>query len=134
MRVPLPRLWFGIAASPAAWTVTLLAGYVGAARGCLPGWPGDRWFGHPGATVLVLSVAMLALAVAGLVVALGNLRRTDDRADHKGMAEMVRTSAPPRSRDRFMALGGASLSALFLLGIVLFALPSIITNVCGEAR
>ena len=134
MKVPLPRLWFGIAASPAAWTVMLLAGYAGAARGCLPGWPGARRLGHPSATVLELSAAMLALAVAGLVVALGNLRRTDDHGHHKGLAEMVRTSAPPRSRDRFMALGGATLSALFLLGVVLFALPSIITNVCGEAR
>jgi hypothetical protein len=39
-----------------------------------------------------------------------------------------------RGRARFMALAGVVMSSLFVLGIVLFALPPLFVNWCNQAR
>jgi hypothetical protein len=101
----LPRLWFGLVAAPAAWTVAELVGYIVASNDCSRGNP----------VVVGLSALMAVLAAAGLFVALRNL----------GAGE---------SRERFMALSGVLVSALLLLNIVYFGVPPFLVNPCSGAR
>lgn len=101
----LSRLWFGLVAAPAAWTVAELAGYVIASNDCSRG----------SSTVVGLSALMAVLAAAGLFVALRNLRAGE-------------------TRERFMALAGVLVSGLLLLNIVYFGVPPFLVNSCSGGR
>lgn len=132
------RLWFGVVAAPAAWTVAELAGYVLAARSCEPGWNGLDAYGvtnvRPWTAALVLALALIA--ATGLYVALENLRHTGGtppRSEH-ARADSTGDPAAVWSRVRFMAIAGVLSSALFLLGTVLFGLPPLIVNACVQTR
>ncbi len=118
---PLRRLWFGVVAAPSAWVLCEVAGYPLGATGCAAGGAG-----HPAFRVIVISAAMFGLGLAGLLVAIDNLRHTG--------AEASTTPASATSRARFMAAGGTGLSALFLFGIVLFGIPPLLTNPCTAIR
>lgn len=123
------RLWFGIAAAPAAWSLTELAGYALASGVCAS--PS----GHPVAAVLPLASVTIALGVAGFVIAFGNVRRTNPTQPDGDEYPMTRTElAVVPSRVRFMALGGLMASSLFLAGTVLFAIPSLVVHGCAGAR
>jgi hypothetical protein len=125
--VGLPRLWFGLAAAPLAWMVAELAGYVLAARDCGRWRTGLAAYAVPNAPVVVtaISLAMAALAAAGLAVALGSLRTAD---------RVVPPSDVRAGRARFMSVAGILVSALLLLNIVFFGLPPFLVNACSEAR
>lgn len=121
------RLWAGVALAPAAWSVAELVGYVLVARAC------DRAqasaVAHAGVTQAVVAVVLGVIAVAGLVIAVGNWRRVRDTG------EIEQPGAPPAwGRAHFMALGGVIASSLFVLGIVFFALPPLFMNSCNQVR
>ena len=101
----LSRLWFGLVAAPAAWTVAELAGYIISSNDCSRG----------SSAVVGLSGLMAVLAGAGLFVALRSLRAGE-------------------ARERFMALGGVLVSALLLLNIVYFGVPPFLVNSCSGGR
>ncbi|HEY4101687.1 MAG TPA: hypothetical protein VGM20_12515 [Gemmatimonadales bacterium] len=128
--MPLPsttRLWFGVAAAPAAWAVAEYAGYGFAGRACQP--PA----GHAAAAVLPITVAMIILGAIGVAVAYDNVQRTvPRRADT--MVDAADSRDASVGRTRFMALGGMMASVLFLLGTVFFVLPAIITRGCAGVR
>ncbi|MGH7584014.1 MAG: hypothetical protein ACREL5_12390 [Gemmatimonadales bacterium] len=119
----LARLWIGVAAAPTAWSVAELAGYIGGGRGCWRLWAGIRSIGPTNSSVWVLIVAGItaAAAVGGLLVAAANLRA-------------VPAGSPGASRARFMAVFGTGASALFLFGIVLFAVPPLFNHACIATR
>jgi hypothetical protein len=121
------RLWAGVLLAPAAWSVAELLGYVLVARAC------DRDFptgvAHAGITQDVVAIVLGIIAIVGLVIAISNLRAVGE----------VRDSELPGvptvwGRARFMALAGVVMSALFVLGIVFFALPPLFVNWCNQAR
>jgi hypothetical protein len=125
--IGLRRLWFGVAAAPLAWMVAELAGYVLASRDCGRWQSGLAAHAVPNAPVIVtaISLAMAALAAAGLAVALGGLRTTD---------RVVPPSDVRAGRARFMSVAGVLVSALLLVGIVFFSLPPFLVNACSRAR
>jgi uncharacterized membrane protein YidH (DUF202 family) len=76
-----------------------------------------------------LALVLLAVAVTGLVLAVGSLRTV---RRHRAAAD--REDMPRATRVRFMAFGGVLVSSLFAVGIVLFALPTLIVSACSQAR
>lgn len=119
------RLWFGVAAAPAAWSVAELVGYIGAGRGCLAPTIAGRTFGPASSATwtLVISLLMLTVALAGAVIGVGNFRQTEPHSDD----ELA-------GRTRFMAVVGLGGSALFALGIVLFAVSPLVIHACARVR
>jgi hypothetical protein len=121
------RLWAGVALAPAAWSIAELLGYFLVARACDRGPAGA--VAHAGVAQDVVAVVLGVIAVAGLVIAVGNWKRVRDTG------EMEHTGAPPAwGRAHFMALGGVIASSLFVLGIVFFALPPLFMNSCNQVR
>jgi hypothetical protein len=125
--VRLSRLWFGVVAAPLAWLVAELGGYVLAARDCGRWRTGLAAYAVPNAPLVVvaISLAMAAVAAAGLAASLGNLRALEN---------VVPPNDVRAGRMRFMSVAGILLSALLLLGIVFFGLPAFLVNACSAAR
>jgi len=121
------RLWAGVLLAPAAWTVAELLGYFLVARACDRDPPSG--VAHAGITQDVVAVLLGVIAVAGLVLAISNLRSVGDVGDR----EMPGVPTA-RGRARFMSLAGVVMSSLFVLGIVFFALPPLFVNWCNQAR
>jgi len=121
------RLWAGVLLAPAAWTVAELLGYFLVARACDRDPPSG--VAHAGITQGVVAVLLGVIAVAGLVLAISNLRSVGDVGDR----EMPGVPTA-RGRARFMSLAGVVMSSLFVLGIVFFALPPLFVNWCNQAR
>jgi len=122
------RLWAGMLTAPAAWVLTEGLGYYLAARSCELGAGGVPLEGtaHPAVTQAILSLVALLASGAGLFVSLGNWRAVRSHTAPGDSAEW--------GRAHFMAFGGVLLSVLFLVGIVLFALPAFIVSPCSQAR
>ena len=114
------RLWTGVLAAPAAWLFAEGVGYVVAARMCEPsiGIASSAEATHARTINTIVCLVCLIVALVGLFAAIGNVRSRD----------------ATNGRATFLSLGGAFTSALFTLGIVLFALPALVVNVCNQAR
>ena len=121
------RLWAGVLLAPAAWSVAELVGYFLVARACDRGPAAGA--ARAGVTQDIVAVVLGIIAVAGLVIAIANLRSVGDVGDR----EMPGVPTV-RGRARFMALAGVVMSSLFVLGIVFFALPPLFVNWCNQAR
>ena len=121
------RLWAGVLLAPAAWSVAELLGYFLVARACDRNPP--TGVAHAGITQDVVAVVLGIIAIVGLVIAIANLRSVGDVGDR----EMPGVPAV-QGRARFMSLAGVVMSALFVLGIVFFALPPLFVNWCNQAR
>ena len=121
MGVTTVRLWAGVLAAPAAWLVAEAVGYTVAARICEPsvGLATAPAATHARIVNLIVCAVCLAIAVAGLAAAVANVRDTRTRES---------------GRPSFLAVGGVFSSAVFTAGIALFAVPSLIVNVCNQAR
>jgi len=139
-RLPRPgQLWWGLAASPIAWVLTELVGYPMVARSCEPGARGVGTSGlsHPRAWMVGLTALLAVVAVSGLWAAIASVRATDPA---RASGPSSRPSSSDREwststgRARFMARAGVFVSAIFLGGTVLYALPSLIVNVCAQVR
>lgn len=115
------RMWTGVLAAPTAWLVAEGVGYVVAARMCEPSIAvaSSAEAAHARTANAVVCVICLIVALVGLVAAIGNVREA--RAVENG-------------RGTFLAIGGAFSSALFGVGILLFAVPALVVNVCNQAR
>ncbi len=122
--VPSARLWAGVVLAPVAWSVAELLGYVLVARACDRGT--RSMMAHAGVTQDIVAIGLGIIAVVGLVIAVGNWRRVRDAS--------TAGEQTARGRAHFMALGGVVASALFVLGIVLFALPPLFLNTCDQVR
>lgn len=125
--VTLRRLWAGVLLAPSAWLLAELVGYYLASRSCEPlaGVPLEGT-AHPAMTQVVLAVVLGLVAIVGLVVAIGNWRAAGPEGGDRWLASF--------GRAQFMAFGGMIESALFVLGIVFFALPPLFVSPCSVGR
>jgi hypothetical protein len=123
--VTLPRLWFGVFAAPTAWVAALLLGYVTSctSRDVASG------------ALLVLLAGMLAVALVGLIVAFANWRSLGQVPSPSNVAASDAPAlAPWWGRSRFLAGGGLLTSALFLVGIVFFAISASLAPTCSRMQ
>jgi len=126
--VPMRRLWIGVVAAPTAWLLAELIGYYFSSRNCEPFHGGIPLAGLGAATPthLIVTLALALVGVWGLYVALANWRAL--RGDHSP------GDLPAWGRARFMSFGGVLVSALFVLGMVMFALPGVVVDACSQLR
>ena len=110
------RLWSGVVLAPVAWLCAEGVGYVVSSRVC------ESPSGETALARIVdiaICIVCLLVATAGLVAAIANVRVTS------GGSERSPT---------MLSVGGAFSSALFTIGIILFALPAAIVNACNRVR
>jgi hypothetical protein len=128
-RASLAALWFGLFGAPLAWSVQELVNTPVVGHACFPR---SEPLASPSfhATVgfaLGVSVAMALVALAALLTAASTWRAV--RRGHPG--EHAALLDVGEGRTRFMALAGVLLGAVFLLGIVMHAIPLFILPPCG---
>jgi hypothetical protein len=122
------RLWFGVAASAAAWFVLGLADILLTWAACLHQ---ERLGGasrHPGIlllTVLITIVLFATIVVSG-TVSYRNWRQLSMDADLE--------SAEGRGREEFMALLGVFVSITLGFSVIWLALPLFILDLCMRTR
>jgi len=116
-------LWFGVLGAPLAWTAQLMIAPDVAEIICYPGasrsGAGEVWGWQLESALIGLSAAMLLVAVAALVVAIG-CTRTYRRA----------SDPTPGSRAKWMAYAGVIVSSLFLIGILFGSIPPFMLQAC----
>ena len=115
----VPAQLFGVAAGPAAWIAQLCVNYGLSSYACFPG-DAPRATPPPAAehaVLLLISLACLALALAGLWVSFAGLRRSRADGPPDGMAATV------LSRSRFLAMCGVLSATAFAIAIG-FNIPS----------
>jgi hypothetical protein len=122
------RLWFGFAAAALAWATHGFLSVVISASACQNGAYKWTWISESGVRVLlaVITIALLAVAVAAWVVSFRNWRGLSTRRDL--------IHAEGKRREEFMALGGVFVSTAFVIGIIWGGIPLILINVCRSAR
>jgi hypothetical protein len=113
-------LWFGLLAAPVAWTWQLWLGYGAAEAACAPGTRGGPLGGSSTPAILVVTAAAGVLALLGLLTAVHARRQLGD----------VDRSTTAGGRAAFMAAGGIAVSALFLVLILLGAVPLLALDPC----
>ena len=134
----LGRLWWGVAASPVAWVLTELVGYPMVARSCERSITGGmQGLAHPRVWMVGLTILLAAVAASGVWVAVRNARATTRSAADApppDAYEVTGDRIAPWGRARFMAIAGVFVSSIFLVGTVMYGLPSLIVNVCAQVR
>jgi hypothetical protein len=122
------RLWFGVAASAAAWFVLGLADILLTWAACLQQ---DQLGGasrHPGILLLtvLITIVLFATILASGIVSYRNWRRLSADADLE--------SAEGRGREEFMALLGVFVSLTLGFSVLWLALPLFILDLCVRTR
>ena len=122
--VGLARLWFGLFGAPAAWALQLIASYAIVAHFCFPHTTPvtSPTFGGTHSVAIVVSAALVVVAVLALVVSIRATRATRSDED----AGDVRAG-----RARFMARAGVLVSGIFVYGTIMAALPLLTMRPCA---
>jgi hypothetical protein len=122
------RLWFGVAASAAAWFVLGLTEILLTWAACLHREQLGGASGHPGVLLLtiVITVVLFAIIVASGAVSYRNWRQLSADADLE--------SAEGRGREEFMALLGVFVSLTLGFSTIWLALPLFIIDLCVRTR
>ena len=122
------RLWFGFAASAAAWTGLGIADILITWKACLH----QEQFGgpsaHPGMRTLsfVITLLLLGTAIAAGTMSYRNWRRLS--------GEVRLWDAEGQGRQEFMALIGVFMSLTLGIGILWLGLPLLIIELCVRTR
>ena len=114
----LGLLWYGVLAAPLAWATVIAAGYFLQDAGCPPASSGDIWGVDVSAVSVGVIIVCAAIAAAGAIVALHEIR-------------VARSTEDRRGRAQFMAVAGLLGSLLFLLAIVLSGIAFIPLSSCS---
>jgi hypothetical protein len=122
------RLWFGVAASAAAWFVLGLADILLTWASCLPREQLGGASGHPGIRLLtvLITIVLFSTIVASGIVSYRNWRQLSADADLE--------SAEGRGREEFMALLGIFVSLTLGFSVIWLALPLLILDLCVRTR
>jgi hypothetical protein len=122
------RLWFGVAASVAAWFVLGLADILLTWAACEHREQLGGASGHPGILLLtvLITVVLFATIVASGTVSYRNWRRLS--------ADAGLESAEGRGREEFMALLGVFVSLTLGFSVIWLALPLFIIDLCMRTR
>jgi hypothetical protein len=128
-RVALAALWFGLFGAPTIWSIQLMLNYSLVAHACYPASEplSAPVFGGLRGTVIAASVVALAVALGAAATAWRSWRAT--RQEHRGGEEALLEVG--EGRTRFMALAGLLVSGLFILGVIMNAIPLFIIQPCG---
>ncbi|HEY4132226.1 MAG TPA: hypothetical protein VGM50_16575 [Gemmatimonadaceae bacterium] len=132
------RLWVGVLAAPVAWVIAESVGYVVSSRLCetagviaTSSVTARARIAHFALCLICLFIALIGFGAAlSSVRAVRALRARDDQR----VPENIARDFIHFGRASFMAYGGLFASGLFSLGILLFATPGIVVNVCNQAR
>ncbi|HET6580196.1 MAG TPA: hypothetical protein VFG66_17900 [Gemmatimonadales bacterium] len=127
-RVALGALWFGLFGAPVVWSIQLMLNYGLVTHSCFPASEPRTTplFGGLRTTVLLAGAVALAIALAAGVTAWRSWRAT--RHEHPGGQESLLEVG--EGRTRFMALAGMLVSGLFVLGVIMNAIPLFIMPLC----
>jgi hypothetical protein len=122
-------LWFGLFAAPAAWALQLISNYALLAHFCYPrNTPlSSPDFGGTRAVAIVVSAALLVVAVLALLTAIRSWRMTKQPANSAAAAG---DEARGVGRVRFMAQAGVLVSGIFVYGVVMAAVPLLAMRPC----
>jgi hypothetical protein len=122
------RLWFGVAASAAAWFVLGLVDILLTWAACLHGDQLGGASSHPGILLLtlVITIVLFAIILASGLVSYRNWRRLS--------ADPGLESAEGRGREEFMALLGIFVSLTLGFSVIWLALPLFILDLCVRTR
>lgn len=128
--VPLPRLWFGIFAGPAAWALQTIIDYALVAHFC---YPDDSpvsapAFGGARGVALLVSLLMLVVVLLSLMTAYRSWSATRHGHDNEHH-ELLEVG---EGRARFMAFSGVLVSIVFLFAVIMNALPLAMGTLCLE--
>jgi len=138
VQVGLPALWFGLYGGPLAWSVQTLVNLPVAAHGCFPRLEplSSPISGGVQLSVIIVSIAALALCVAAASVAFRSWTRT--REEHQSGAGSAREHAPATAltetgegRTRFMALAGLLTSLTFLVVSLIHTASIFLVSPCA---
>jgi hypothetical protein len=125
----LAALWFGFFGAPLAWSVQELVNTPVVGHACFPRSEPLHApvFGGTVALALAVSAVTALVALAALLTALRTWRsvRLGHDREESALLEVG------EGRTRFMALAGILLGAVFLLGIVMHAIPILLVPPCG---
>jgi H+/Cl- antiporter ClcA len=126
--IPTSRLWFGSAASTAAWFSVGLGDLFILWHTCMNGEPFGAQSSHPGARVLFFLVTFLLMALAAIagIMSYANWKRLS------GVTSLL--CAEANGRKEFMAWAGLYISFTLGVGIVWLCLPLFIIQMCSRAR
>ena len=126
--LPQPRLWYGFAAAPIAWTIQGAMGVIVSAQFCPTGLPNWGILGQNGvrAAIGLVTLVLLAIAVSGIVVSYNNWHRLN------GPREFAH--AEGITREAFMSLGGILISSVFTVALVWAGIPIVMLEQCMRAR
>lgn len=118
-------LWFGLLAGPVAWGTQLLVDYYLSSLTCAHRFAGDRVAGQSWFTAGIFLTSLLAalLTITAGLTAWSYWRRLGGRDgfDAGGVD----------ARQGFMALSGLLLCSLFLLLVVVSAIPVFVSSQCA---
>lgn len=122
-------LWFALFGGPAAWSIQLLVNYPLAAHFCYPrNVPlSAPTFGGLWTTLIVVNVLMLftTLAAGAAAIVIWRSARDGAAAPHDPVLESG------TGRVRYMAYAAMLFSGLFLIAILMSAMPLFIVPVCS---
>lgn len=127
-RLPPGRLWYGFTAAAAAWALEGVIGVIVSAQFCPADLPHWGLTSQTGVQVAlgIITLALLAVAISGVVVAFRNWQALSGRREF--------THAESTNREAFMSMGGILVSTLFSAGIVYSGIPLIILKECMRAH
>ena len=113
-------MWFGVLGAPFAWTVQHIVGYALTEATCNEAGK-SGWNVHMDTWVTVVSAAAAATAVAAGVASVVTFLATRDAEDEL-----------PRSRIKFLAIIGMTITPLFFAMIVMSGLGSVLLVQCQQ--
>jgi hypothetical protein len=115
-------VWFGVLAAPLAWVVQLVAGYAVQEAGCAPAGMLPVLDADTEPIIAFISVAALAVAVAGGAASLVAWRTA-----------LADGGTDPRGRIAFMACAGLLASVIFVAAIALGGVALLFLDACHPA-
>lgn len=111
------RVWFGLLAGPAAWTIEHVFGYGLSEAACQPGGGASTSAFHVGAALLSGIGALIA--VAGLLAGISVLRDTESYED-----------PPPGGRRRLLAAMAVAVSTLMIVLMLMSGVGALAVDGC----
>jgi divalent metal cation (Fe/Co/Zn/Cd) transporter len=126
--VPSGRLWFGLAASAAAWASLGVLDIMITWLACVHEEEFGNAMKHPGATAAYIAVALALFAV---VITAGILSYRNWRAISQRNAIL---NASATDRREFMALLGVFISITLGMGVLWLAIPPFVIQLCLRAK
>ncbi len=125
---PQGRLWFGACAGAVAWGLQGAFCVAISAGMCKATYSRIEDAREPGTHtwLIVITVVLLCVTLAGAMVALSNWRKLTNKAP------LVHAEAT--GRQAYMALVGVFVNVVFSLGIVWSLLAVLLVNMCVRAR